>query len=253
MLEVANVCKSYGKGGFWRTEKQPVLHGINISVPAGASVGLVGESGSGKSTLGRLILGLEPADSGRILMQGQPVRQWRKKHAGGMSVVFQDYTTSVNPAYTIADIIREPLVACGKSKGTDATIAELMDRVSLSPKLTNHLPHEVSGGQLQRACIARAIATNPTFVLFDEAISSLDVSVQAKILELLRELKGDMTYFFIAHDLQAVTYLCDDIYFLQKGSVVEQCSSTALAHVSSDYAKRLIGSAILFQSRWTGK
>ncbi len=252
MIEVTNVCKSYGKDGFWRTEKQQVLHGINISVPAGASVGLVGESGSGKSTLGRLMLGLEQTDSGRILMQGQPVKQWRKKHAGGMSVVFQDYTTSVNPAYTIADIIREPLIACGRSKEADVTVAKLMDRVSLSPKLAKHLPHEVSGGQLQRACIARAIATSPAFVLFDEAISSLDVSVQARILKLLQELKGDMTYFFIAHDLQAVTYLCDNIYFLHKGRIVEQSAISDLAQVSSEYAKRLIGSAILFQSRWTG-
>jgi nickel transport system ATP-binding protein len=252
MLEVTNVCKSYGKNGFWRTEKQQVLHGITISVPAGASVGLVGESGSGKSTLGRLMLGLEEATSGHLRMQGQPVNQWRKKHAGGMSVVFQDYTTSVNPAYTIADIIREPLVACGRSKGADVTVAKLMDRVSLSAKLATRLPHEVSGGQLQRACIARAIATNPAFILFDEAISSLDVSVQARILDLLRELKGDMTYFFITHDLQAATYLCDTIYFLHKGRIVEQSYSSALAHVSSEYAKRLIGSAILFQSRWTG-
>ena len=105
---------------------------------------------------------------------------------------------------------------------------------------------------MQRVCIARAIATDPRFVVFDEAISSLDVSVQTRILDLLRELKGSMTYFFIAHDLQAVTYLCDDILFMHQGRIVEQAAGTGLAGVSHPYAQKLVSSAILFRSAWNG-
>lgn len=252
MLEARNICKSYGKSGFWNPARKPVLHDVSFSVPAGACVGLVGESGSGKSTLSRLMLGLEQPDSGSLLLEGLEVRSWLRRNPGCMSVVFQDYTTSVNPAYTVRDIILEPLLACGLKGNRDKAARELMDRVGLACKLADSLPHEISGGQLQRACIARAIATKPRFVVFDEAVSSLDISVQTRILDLLRRLKGDMTYFFIAHDLQAVTYLCDDILFLHQGRVVEQAAGTQLAHVSHPYAQRLVRSAILFRSAWNG-
>ena len=252
MLEVRNICKSYGKGGLWNIQPKPVLHDVSFHIQAGATVGLVGESGSGKSTLSRIVLGLERPDSGTVLLEGQAVPLWLRGNPGRMSVVFQDYTTSVNPAYTVRSVIREPLLNCGKGASSDKAVLALMDRVGLAPNLADRLPHEVSGGQLQRVCIARAIATDPRFVVFDEAISSLDVSVQTRILDLLRELKGNMTYFFIAHDLQAVTYLCDDILFMHQGHIVEQAAGSGLASVSHPYAQKLVSSAILFRSSWNG-
>lgn len=250
MLEVRNICKSYGKGGLWNPRPKPVLHDVSFDVEAGATVGLVGESGSGKSTLSRLILGLERPDSGSVRLEGLGVGQWLRRNPGRMSVVFQDYTTSVNPAYSVRSVIREPLLACGRGADSDKTVQSLMDRVGLAPNLAERLPHEISGGQLQRVCIARAIATDPRFVVFDEAISSLDVSVQTRVLDLLRELKGNMAYFFIAHDLQAVTYLCDNILFMHQGRIVEQATGYGLADVSHPYAQKLIRSAILFRSTW---
>ncbi len=245
LLEVCHVCKSYpASGGFWRKKRQSILKDVNLSLSEGASVGLIGESGEGKSTLGRLILGLEQPDSGQILLEGQPVREWRKAHPGQLSVVFQDYTSSVNPRFTVRELVGEPLDIL-RLEG-DRTVSELLGRVGLPETLLHRYPHELSGGQLQRVCIARAIATKPRFIVFDEAISSLDVSVQAQVLELLLELKGDMTYLFIAHDVQAVAYLCDHILFLHEGTIAESLERKHLATASSGYARRLLQSVVPF-------
>lgn len=257
MLEVCDVHKSYPKAGsLFGSARRPVLCGVRFSVAEGASVGLIGESGSGKSTLGRLVLGLETPDSGAVLLEGLPPARWRHRHPGEMSVVFQDYTTSVNPGRTVEAIIREPLdvlVRLRREHDPCRRIPELMERVGLSPKLAGRYPHELSGGQLQRVCIARAIATRPRFIVFDEAISSLDVSVQAQILELLCSLKKNMTCLFIAHDLQAVTHICDDILFLHDGVIVERASGGALENVRHEYARTLLDAVFLFQSRWNEK
>ena len=141
MLEVRNICKSYGKGGLWNPQPKPVLHDVSFHIPVGATVGLVGESGSGKSTLSRLVLGLERPSSGTVLLEGQSVGQWLRRNPGRMSVVFQDYTTSVNPAYTIRSIIREPLLACGRGAGSDRAVLALMERVGLAANLADRLPH----------------------------------------------------------------------------------------------------------------
>ena len=245
LLEVRNVFKSYPvPGGFWKKKRQPILRGVNLTLSEGSSVGLIGESGEGKSTLGRLILGLEQPDSGQIILEGLPVKVWSKEHPGQMSVVFQDYTSSANPRFTVEELIREPLDILRLD--TSCAIPELLERVGLPKTLRSRYPHELSGGQLQRVCIARAIATKPRFIVFDEAISSLDVSVQAQVLELLLELKGDMTYLFIAHDVQAVTYLCDRILFLHEGAIVESLEKKHLARASSVYAQRLLQSVIPF-------
>lgn len=174
-----------------------------------------------KSTLSRLILGLEKANSGSITIEGQPVKKWIKENQGQMSVVFQDYTSSANPRFTIKEVIAEPLIALGRKGKIEEKVEELLNRVGLSKSLMYRYPHELSGGQLQRVCIARAISTNPMFMVLDEAISSLDVSIQAQILQLLKELKKDlnMTYLFIAHDLQAVASVCDEVLFLYRGKL----------------------------------
>lgn len=246
MVQIHHVTKEY-KNGF---RKETILQDVSLSIPKGRCTGLVGESGSGKSTLSRLLLGLEQPTGGEILIESQPVKTWRKTHAGEMSVVFQDYTSSVNPRFPVRKALLESLVALGKPFDEQSILEELLDAVRLPSSLLHHLPHELSGGQLQRVCIARAISTHPRLLILDEAISSLDVSVQAQILELLSQLKETyhMTYLFIAHDLQAVTYLCDSLYFLKDGMITASCSRQNLSSLEDPYAKALLSSVIPFSS-----
>ena len=245
-LQVQDINKSYKRYGI--RKKQQILKKINFSIREGECVGLIGESGSGKSTLSRLILGLEKPDSGNILIDGQSVKKWINKNRGKMSVVFQDYTSSVNPNFTVKEIICEPLKALGKKDNLNKLTEDLLNKVGLTIDLLDRYPHELSGGQLQRICIARAISTNPKFIILDESISSLDVSMQAQVLKLLNDLKCELniTYLFIAHDLQAVTYLCDRIIFLYRGEVVENIHSLNLSYVKNSYAKKLLSSVIPF-------
>jgi len=249
MLEVKDVYKSYIKqGSLFFKRRQDVLKGVSFVVKKGECVGLVGESGSGKSTLSRLILGLEQPSGGEIIMEGESITVWNKSHRGEMSVVFQDYTTSANPRFTVQEIIAEPLVALQKTDKLNTIVTELLDKVELPTILLGRYPHELSGGQLQRVCLARAISTRPRFMVLDEALSSLDISVQAQILELLRTLKNDlnMTYLFIAHDLQTITNLCDRVLVLYQGKLVEQLLSSQLSYAQNDYARRLLASVITF-------
>ena len=246
LLEAKDIHKSYSKIG--KRNKQHVLKGISFSIKNGDCIGLIGESGSGKSTLSRLVLGLEKPDSGSITIEGKTVKKWIKENQGKMSVVFQDYTSSANPNFTVQEVISEPLRALGKKDNLDKVVEELLKKVGLPVNLINRYPHELSGGQLQRVCIARAISTKPKFMVLDEAISSLDVSIQAQILDLLRDLKDElnMTYLFIAHDLQAVTHLCDNVMFLYRGEIVENIHSKNLCDAKNEYARRLLDSVIPF-------
>lgn len=246
LVEVKNIHKSYSKIG--TKGKLHVLKGIDFHIEEGSCVGLIGESGSGKSTLSRLILGLEKPDDGEIKIEDKPVKKWIKENKGKMSVVFQDYTSSANPNFTVKEVISEPLLALGQKEDIDKIVEELLEKVGLPTNLVDRYPHELSGGQMQRVCIARAISTKPKFMVLDEAISALDVSIQAQILELLKKLKKDldMTYLFIAHDLQAVANLCDQVLFLYKGELVENIDSSELAYVKNDYAKRLLDAVIPF-------
>lgn len=257
MIEICNVKKSYR--GSWLSGKagKEVLRGVSLTIPEGGCTGLVGGSGSGKSTLARLLLGLERPDAGEILIEGVELRKWRKEHPGKMSVVFQDYTASVNPRYTVEQILLEAVTAQTgtggrgrKDENTDLTeqARSLLRDVNLPEHLLGHYPHELSGGQLQRVCIARAVAANPKILVLDEAISSLDVTVQEQVLELLAGLrkKYSMTYLFIAHDLQAVASICGDIYFLHQGVIEEHCACRDLSRVRSSYARSLLDSVIIF-------
>lgn len=251
LVEIKNLHKSYlrvgqGFGG----GRLKVLDGVSFTIEQGLCVGLIGESGSGKSTLSRLLLGLEKPDkgSGGITIEGLSIKDWLKGNRGQMSVVFQDYTTSVNPQFTVAEAIAEPLVALGERRVSPAKIDSLLERVGLPSDFKGRFAHSLSGGQLQRVCIARAIATEPRFIVLDEAISSLDVSVQGQIMALLQDLQREMamTYLFVAHDLQAVAHLCHKIVFLNKGRIVETCMSGELGAVKDPYAKALLESVIGF-------
>ncbi|MFD2671055.1 ABC transporter ATP-binding protein [Marinicrinis sediminis] len=242
MLSVHSVNKSYLIGGKWSKIRQQVLKDIRFQCAEGECLGIVGESGSGKSTLGRLLLGMERPDQGSILFDGKSVSD-RKTRTGSMSVVFQDYKSSMNPFYSIEQVIREPLRRQKlTAREQDRKIDDLLSVVGLDRTFRKRYPHELSGGQAQRVCIARAISTEPRCLLLDEAISSLDATVQIQILHLLQHLKQTLriSYLFITHDIQAAAYLCDSMLFLHQGQVVEKIRTHQLKDVQSVYAQKLI-------------
>lgn len=246
LLEAKDIHMSFPEGDeLFRRKRKEVLKGVSFELHKGECLGIIGESGSGKSTLGKVILGLEKQDSGKILFEGSELRkQWQSE----MNVVFQDYTSSVNPKFKVYEIINETLLQ-SKLSGEDKRkkIIELLEQVGLNEDFYYRYPHQLSGGQLQRVCIARAIAKMPKFILLDEAISSLDVSTQVQILDLLIELKEKygLSYLFITHDLTAVTYICDRVLFFKDGQVVETVNNTnKLKYVKDEYSKLLLGSVL---------
>ncbi|WP_411991188.1 ABC transporter ATP-binding protein [Agarivorans sp. DSG3-1] len=245
LLELKDITKSFAKDDSWFFKRyQDVLKGVSLSLNEGECIGIVGESGSGKSTLGKVILGLETQDSGSVTFSQECSQLPRHK---AVSVVFQDYNTSVNPRLNIAQIIAEPLINEGLEKSQlKAQISKLLIEVGLEDSMRARYPHQLSGGQLQRVCIARAIAANPRFILLDEAVSSLDVSIQVQILDLLLELKQsrNIAYLFITHDIAVASYLCDRLMFFKDGKIVEQVNNiTALPLVTNEYTKNLLNAA----------
>lgn len=258
VITVEHIKKSYKiSGGLLRSKEKTVLKDVSFHLNDGDCLGIIGESGSGKSTLSRILLGLESYDHGTIIINGQPHKHWIKQNKGKISVVFQDYRTSVNPNWTIKQIIEEPLNMLGKIKSEPAEcekiIAELMEKVQLSIEYLVKYPHELSGGQLQRVCIARALTTRPKYIILDEAISSLDVSVQSQILSLLKEIQTDynISYLFIAHDLQAVAYLCNRLAFLRDGRIIEELDCNHFTCAESEYVNQLLESIIPFHSNFS--
>lgn len=248
MLKVDSVKKSYKKGGFFSKERQQVLKNVSFDCRDGECLGIIGESGSGKSTLGRLIVGIEKADDGIILFEGENV-EGRSVRSGKISAVFQDYTSSINPFFTVERAIMEPLKIKKYSQiEIQNKIDILLNQVGLNSSYRKRYPHELSGGEAQRVCIARAISTEPKCILLDEAISSLDVSVQIQVLELLNELKRlyNMSYIFITHDIQAAAYICDRIIIFRDGQIEEILKTEQLKDVQSEYAKRLLKMLITF-------
>lgn len=238
-------------------EYQEVLKDVHIDLNEGECVGIIGESGSGKSTFGKVLVGLLKPNSGKVLingmdMYGKITREEKRKMIQTISIVFQDYTSSANPRFKVKDIIGESLIVKERNSGVkinkDEKIKELLNQVGLSSNLRDRYPHELSGGQLQRVCIARALAIEPKIILLDEAISSLDASIQTQIMDLLLELKEkyDLSYIFITHDLTAVTYMCDKVVFFNNGKIVEKVDDISkLALVSNDYARKLLNSVMV--------
>ena len=226
MLEMNNICVSFRserQDKIFGHSRQQVLFGVSLRVEKGTCLGILGESGSGKSTIGRVLCGLLRPDSGEVQLDGISVyasRSGRRNLQNKLSVVFQDYTTSANPRFRVKEIIGEGLTVRERREGSkldrEKEIAYLLELVGLPSDFAKRFPHELSGGQLQRVCIARAVACKPEIILFDEAISSLDAHTQVQIMDLLRELKEKLglTYIFITPDLTSITYLCDDVLFL---------------------------------------
>ena len=258
MLEVNNVCVSFRserQEKIFGTARNQVLFDVSLKVSQGTCLGILGESGSGKSTLGRVICGLLKPDTGEVKIQDVSVyasRNGRKNLQKRLSVVFQDYTTSANPRFRVKEIIAEGLAARERNQKIRLNrleeINRLLELVGLNSSYANRYPHELSGGQLQRVCIARAVACQPEIILFDEAISSLDAHTQIQIMDLLHDLKEKLglTYIFITHDLTSVTYLCDDVLFLYHGRITEHIPVSRIAETKEDYARKLLASIIEF-------
>ncbi len=234
----------------------PVASGINhavddvsFSIPKGTTMGIVGESGCGKSTLGRTMIRLLDASGGKILLEGEDITKAKgrklRRVRERMQIVFQDPYSSLNPRMTVDQIIREPLEETHRYKRNEILekSEELMARVGVEKRLQTAYPHEMDGGRRQRVGIARAIALNPDFVMCDEPVSALDVSIQAQVLNLLMDLQEEMgmTYMFVTHDLSVVRHISDNICVMYLGQMVETCDSRELfAHPLHPYTKALL-------------
>jgi oligopeptide transport system ATP-binding protein len=206
------------------------VDGISFDIQQGETLGLVGESGCGKTTAGRTILGLYPPTSGSVQISGIQVENLRRENLSTLrrksQMIFQDPYASLNPRWTVSAIIGEPLRVHNllpDDKARKERVHELMLKVGLSPRLINRFPHEFSGGQRQRIGVARALASNPEFIVCDEPISALDVSIQAQVVNLLEDLQDEsgLTYLFIAHDLSMVRHICDRVAVMYLGVIVE--------------------------------
>ncbi|HXV58771.1 MAG TPA: ATP-binding cassette domain-containing protein [Gaiellaceae bacterium] len=219
------------KGILWERTVGHVkaVDGITFSIPEGKTLGLVGESGSGKSTTGYCILQLMKPTGGSIRFQGRELmqlgREELRRMRQDMQIVFQDPYSSLDPRMTVGNIVAEPLEVhgIGTRRSRRETVRRLLEVVGFNPNFTNRYPHEFSGGQRQRIGIARALALNPKLIVCDEPVSALDVSIQAQILNLLKDLQQDfgLTYLFISHDLAVVRTMSDEIAVMNQGKLVE--------------------------------
>ena len=223
---------------------------VSFTIEKGRTLGVVGESGCGKTTLGRSILRLVEPSSGEVFFNGENILNLSKKEMREkrqeMQIIFQDPFSSLNPRKTVSQIIREPIAynhLCGSKAEMEDRIEELMATVGLADRLYNAYPHELDGGRRQRVGIARALAMNPKFIVCDEPVSALDVSIQAQILNLLEELQEKMglTYMFITHDLAVVNHFADDIAVMYLGQLIEKAPAEELfEHPLHPYTQALL-------------
>ncbi len=209
---------------------------VSMSFEAGKTMGVVGESGCGKSTLGRTIIHLHESTGGQIFYEGEDVTKVDKKRLSElrrhMQIIFQDPYSSLNPRYTVEDTLKEPLVLSGRvdRKSLDSEVTRLMDLVGIAGRLRMAYPHEMDGGRRQRVGVGRALAMNPKFIVCDEPVSALDVSIQAQVINLLKELQKEygLAYMFVTHDLSVVKFISHNISVMYLGQLVETCPSKEL-------------------------
>jgi oligopeptide/dipeptide ABC transporter ATP-binding protein len=241
LMEVRDLCKAFPVSmGFRKKAHISALDGVSMRVQAGTTMGVVGESGCGKSTLARLILGLMAADAGEVLFASRPIRSAGSKLNRGvdrmtvtrdMQMVFQDPYSSLNPRSAAGDTIAFPMKVHGYRRDEiHERTATLLAQVGLHRNHASYYPHQLSGGQRQRVNIARALALKPRFVVCDEAVSALDKSVQAQVLNLLKDLQAEygLTFLFISHDLNVVEYMSDTVSVMYLGHLVESCPAEDL-------------------------
>ena len=246
ILKVDNLSNTYYETvGFKKTAK-PVLKAVSFEMLKGSIVGLVGESGSGKSTLAKCILGVTPYEGSIELMTKNP------------QIVFQDSSSALNPSMSVERILEEPLIIRGGMTAAERkeAVREMIEAVELPSDLAKSMPSQLSGGQRQRVCIAAALITRPEFVILDEPVSALDVTIQGQILRLLADLrkKYNLSYLFISHDLNVVYQLCDYVLVMRRGEIVEQgYIDKVYNHPEHEYTKALLeASDLLIESAGIG-
>ncbi len=224
LISIKDLAVTYRTGPVWKRVAVPAVNGVSLQIAPGETVGLVGESGSGKTTLGRVMLGLVRPSSGEFLFQQRPFDRGLRRE-GALSVVFQHPEWALNPRLRCARSIAEPLdiQQVGTRAERQDKVAAMLAHVGLDPALAGRFPGELSGGQRQRMAIARALITHPRFIVFDEAVSALDVSIQSQILNLIRSLQEEHGFaaLFISHDLAATRYISHRIAVMRAGEFVE--------------------------------
>jgi oligopeptide transport system ATP-binding protein len=255
LVEVRDLVKHFPvTGGVLLREIARVhaVDGVSLAIQPGETLGLVGESGCGKSTLGRLILRLEEPTSGQVLFEGEDILAYDperlRKMRGEMQIIFQDPFSSLNPRKSVAHIVGEPLLVHGvKSRAErEKRVERLLEVVGLRREHMRRYPHQFSGGQRQRIGVARALALNPKLIICDEAVSALDVSIQAQVINLLQDLQSEfgLTYLFISHDLSVVEHISDRVAVMYLGKIVELCDKKTLySNPLHPYTQALLGAA----------
>ena len=259
LVSIQNLVKTFpGRGGAWGSAAEPVqaVKNVSFEIAKGEILGLVGESGSGKSTLGRCILQLHRPTSGAVMFRGEDLTQLKgdslRRMRRHMQMVFQDPYASLNPRMRVRTLLEEPLLIHQSMTSSQRIerIQELISLVGLNQEALERFPHEFSGGQRQRIGIARALAVEPEFLVCDEPISALDVSIQAQILNLIQDLQRqlNLTVLFIAHDLSAVRHISDRVAVMYRGDLVELGSAEQVCgSPREDYTKRLLSAV---PQRW---
>lgn len=249
LVSVEAISVAYRHGVLWSRSNEPVIEDVNLAVGRGETLGLVGESGSGKTTISRVMLGLVKPTSGRVIFDGMELPVSRRKLRGRMQAVLQNPAWSINPSLSVGTAIAEPVRIAGRSgrRQRDEAVDAALEAVGLSPSLASRHSHELSGGQLQRVAIARALITEPSFIVFDEAVSALDMSVQAQVLNLIRDLQRDRGFsaLFVSHDLRAVRYVADRIAVLQAGAICEVTPAAAFYGAAKHPYSRALQTALL--------
>lgn len=247
ILEVRDVNVIY-KGSGWRAPSFHALHDVSLDILPGETMGLVGESGCGKTTLGRAVLGLTEVESGSVTFNGADITHANRRTRRGLSseiqVVFQDPYSSLNPGMTVMSILAEPLIAQGRSRAEAADrIGTLLDQIDLPPDSGQRYPREFSGGQRQRIAIARALALEPKLIVCDEPVSSLDLSTQSRILDLLIDIqeRTGVAYLFISHDLSVVRHISHRVAVMLRGEIIENGDADLItSNPNHPYTKKLL-------------